>query len=266
MNLKFDKFEEQIFLNTVLIENLTDGECGTGFLIAKPFTDETVKIFLFSNKHVFWGKKDKNKKGITKNIRLTLHKLNEDDSYTLGQVHVITGSLTREEKNGYFEHPDELIDIGCANISNHFNGGLKFNMRNLNVDDFLSFSREDLYAGMQVVFIGYPSGYYDQKNFLPVMRSGTIASIPVVNFNGESRILLDAQVFPGSSGSPVFVSLGGKYRLLGIISDAIHKRIDFIEIENTTEGQEKKIYPIEWLGLGLLFTGDMIKEVYNLAK
>jgi len=42
MEIKFDKFEEQIFLNTVLIENLTDAEFGTGFLIQKRIDDKKV--------------------------------------------------------------------------------------------------------------------------------------------------------------------------------------------------------------------------------
>jgi hypothetical protein len=55
--INFDKFEEQIFFNTVLIENLSDGEFGTGFLLQKDLGNGKTKHLLFSNKHVFWGKK-----------------------------------------------------------------------------------------------------------------------------------------------------------------------------------------------------------------
>lgn len=265
MKINFDKFEEQIFLNTVLIENLTDNEFGTGFLVLKPSGEGKQKILLFSNKHVFWGKKDKDTQGIEKSIRVTLHKRNDDDTYTLGNTQTFPGKLGRNMP-GYFEHPNPAIDIACANISDLANKGIKLNINGLDIEEFTSSKRDQLHAGMNVVFIGYPSGFYDKKNFLPVMRSGTIASIPSVDFDGEPRILLDAQIFPGSSGSPVFASVAGKYNLIGIVSDGVHKNLDFVEIEKTTESSKEKVsIPREWVGLGMLFTSEMVKEVYDLA-
>jgi V8-like Glu-specific endopeptidase len=264
MEIKFDKFEEQIFLNTVLIENLTDNESGTGFVISKPVDEGKQKLLLFSNKHVFWGKRDKDTKQVKKMIRLTFHKRKSDDTYEIGQVHSFTVEINRTADQVYFDHPKSTVDVGCVNISNLNNQGIKLNIPLLNMEEFTSFDRSKLIASMKVLFIGYPSAFYDKKNSLPVMRSGTIASIPGVDFNGEPSILLDAQVFPGSSGSPVFSLIDNKYKLLGIISSGVRKGLDFVEIEKTTE-EKKSSIPVEWLGLGLLFTNDTIKEVYNLA-
>ena len=62
-----------------------------------------------------------------------------------------------------------------------------------------------------VTFIGYPSGLYDNVNKLPIIRQG-ITATPIWNqFNGESVFLIDAGVFPGSSGSPVFIYNRGSY-------------------------------------------------------
>jgi hypothetical protein len=269
MEIKFDKFEEQIFLNTVLVENLTDKESGTGFVMVKPLKVDGVdkhKVLLFSNKHVFWGKKDKDAAGISKNIRLTFHKKEADDTYKLGQTHSFEGTISRKSEKGYFDHPNQAVDVACANISNLNERGVKLNLPALSIEDFLTFERSELIAGMKILFVGYPSGFYDKKNFLPVMRSGTIASIPSVDFNGEPRILLDAQVFPGSSGSPVFASINGRYKLLGIVSDAIFRGLNFIEVEKSTDTKVEKIsLPTEFMGLGLLFTSETIREVYNLA-
>lgn len=269
MEIKFDKFEEQIFLNTVLVENITDNESGTGFVITKPIQvdgKDRYKILLFSNKHVFWGKKDKDAVGVSKKIRLTFHKKEADGNYKLGQTHSFEGIINRKSEDGYFDHPNPAVDVACANISNLTEGKVRLNLPALSIKDFLGFERSELIAGMKILFIGYPSGFYDKKNFLPVMRSGTIASIPAVDFNGEPRILLDAQVFPGSSGSPVFASLNGRYKLLGIISDAIFRGLNFFEIDKTTERETEKVkIPTEFMGLGLLFTSETIKEVFDLA-
>lgn len=57
----------------------------------------------------------------------------------------------------------------------------------------------------EIVFIGYPNGMYDERNLLPLVRRGTTATPPEIDYNGKPQALIDASVFPGSSGSPVFV-------------------------------------------------------------
>ena len=57
----------------------------------------------------------------------------------------------------------------------------------------------------QIIFVGYPSGVWDQVNLMPIMRRGTTATPMELNFEGRPEFLIDAAVYPGSSGSPVFV-------------------------------------------------------------
>lgn len=62
-----------------------------------------------------------------------------------------------------------------------------------------------------VTFIGYPNGLYDNQNKISIIRRG-ITATPIWNqFNGEEAFLIDAGVFPGSSGSPVFIYNQGSY-------------------------------------------------------
>lgn len=97
------------------------------------------------------------------------------------------------------------------------------------------------------------------------MRSGAIASIPHIDFENKKQILIDAQVFPGSSGSPVFVEVSGYYKLLGIVSEAVIKGLDYMQIENA--GETKQIgaqsYPVQFVGLGMVFKHTVVKEVYD---
>jgi hypothetical protein len=80
----------------------------------------------------------------------------------------------------------------------------------------------------EVKFIGYPIGMWDEKHNLPIVRRGMTASDPVVDFNGRREFLIDAAVFPGSSGSPVYIAddngsmlgnsfIGPRVRFLGIL-------------------------------------------------
>jgi hypothetical protein len=62
-----------------------------------------------------------------------------------------------------------------------------------------------------VTFIGYPNGIWDTKNLLPIARRGTTATPIAVDFENSPCFLIDASVFGGSSGSPVFIFNQGMY-------------------------------------------------------
>jgi hypothetical protein len=59
------------------------------------------------------------------------------------------------------------------------------------------------YAGQLVHAIGYPLGWKDRTNKLPVWKSGHVASEPDEEFDGEPRVLIDITGRPGLSGAPV---------------------------------------------------------------
>jgi hypothetical protein len=70
---------------------------------------------------------------------------------------------------------------------------------------------QELDAIEEVVFIGYPNGLFDTMNYLPILRTGTTATPIAVDYRGAPAFLIDASVFPGSSGSPVFIANRGTY-------------------------------------------------------
>lgn len=56
-----------------------------------------------------------------------------------------------------------------------------------------------------VLLIGYPDGIWDSRNNLPVVRRGITATPLRTDYEGQAAFIIDAAVFSGSSGSPVFV-------------------------------------------------------------
>ena len=98
-----------------------------------------------------------------------------------------------------------------------------------------TFSEPELSIAENVYFIGYPDNRFDVQNNLPLIRQGMIASHPKYDYNGDPVFIIDAQVFPGSSGSPVYIDLtyenikNGKIvlspkkdiKLLGIVSQTM---------------------------------------------
>lgn len=117
---------------------------------------------------------------------------------------------------------------------------------------------DDLAAVEEITFIGYPSGFYDQHNATPLFRRGITATPAWNDFQGKPAFLVDAGVFPGSSGSPVFILNEGAYTnknglvvgnrllFLGVLSDAILR----------TEANSPNVF----LGLGRVVKAERVKE------
>ena len=53
--------------------------------------------------------------------------------------------------------------------------------------------------------IGYPNGLWDEANNLPLYRNGVLASNYKFDWNDQAVFIVDLSVFPGSSGSPIFL-------------------------------------------------------------
>ena len=135
-----------------------------------------------------------------------------------------------------------------------------------------TFSEPELSVTQNVFFIGYPDDRFDKKNNLPLIRQGMIASHPKYDFNGAPLFIIDAQVFPGSSGSPVYIDLsyennkngryilGGEriFKLLGIVSQTMIRNNKLQAINTTTEYYAKEV-----LGLGIVFKSTAIRELVD---
>lgn len=67
----------------------------------------------------------------------------------------------------------------------------------------LSSADLSLGLGEQVLVIGYPKGFYDNIHNLPIVRSACVASPYGVPFQGNRYFLIDSNLHPGTSGSPV---------------------------------------------------------------
>ncbi len=76
------------------------------------------------------------------------------------------------------------------------------------IESFKSYWRDDfndLSFWDNIKVIGYPECQYDTIHNLPIFPSANLASVPSVPFEGEPKFLIDAQLKPGMSGSPVLI-------------------------------------------------------------
>lgn len=250
------KFENQIFFTTVRITiPSSDGRSnsiGTGFLASVNLRQEgEVGVFLVSNKHVYGDPR--------RTIILNFHKSkNGSDEPDLGQVHSVR---IDDFSAHYYEHPDAEIDLACINVSAFRGSENGVYSKHIHTEFFEQIDPSQLFPGSDVSFIGYPDNRFDVAHNLPILRKGSLATLPSVDFNGLKQVLIDAQVFPGSSGSPVFVIVGGRYRLLGVVTQTMIKN------------EELKAIPADYsyvvqqiLGLGIALKTELVLELLQVAR
>ena len=218
---------ESLLYTTVRIEGqLSNGgsTVGTGFFFLRGS-----KIFVVTNKHVI------------NDVKIGYFFINNTDQEDESKPTNEKISLSFNE-NDFIGHPDPSVDVAIANVSGGFNelyerGFSPFYSRTMEetipTQDQVD---EHINAIEEIVFVGYPSGIWDSVNNLPIVRKGITATPYYMDFMGEKQFLIDASVFPGSSGSPVFAYRSGSYAnregrvfngekifLLGIIARVYHR-------------------------------------------
>lgn len=197
---------EQLFFTTVRIDTIAGNGApgsGTGFFFSHKIGEENYP-FVVTNKHVV--------EGMNEGALTFLQR--RDAAPILGN-----GFRLRIDNwaQAWFGHPDPNVDIAICPFA-----PLEAHVKHQhNVDLFYRYVSNDMIPTPQqiseldavesVTFIGYPNGVWDSKNLLPVARRGSTASPLEVDFEGSPRFLVDASVFGGSSGSPVFILNQGSW-------------------------------------------------------
>ncbi|MCX5809825.1 MAG: serine protease [Proteobacteria bacterium] len=253
MNLKV--FHEQVFFTTVRIvvanQNAAGSSIGTGFLYKVPVTPDQTCILLISNKHVYGDGKTP--------IQLVFHK--KDVAQTgkpdLGQTVTLRDNSFQSV---YTTHPDSIVDLACINVSKIGNEELSIFFKTLDDNLLADFNHEQLLPGNEVWFIGYPENRFDTKHNLPILRHGYIASIPKIDFEGQRQFLIDAQVFQGSSGSPVFTTLGNQFKLIGVVARTMIKNEKLQSIPTATVLSVPQV-----IGLGIVLKSTLLVELLETA-
>jgi hypothetical protein len=114
--------------------------------------------------------------------------------------------------------------------------------------------------GEDVFIIGYPLSFHDASHNLPIFRNAMIASTYRIPFQNLPLFLIDANLHPGTSDSPVVTKpkstwvddsgntnflTGTVYYLVGVHSGTVDKKV--------TGGQE--------IGLGAAWYAELIEDI-----
>lgn len=191
-----------IYFSTTIIITSKDGRELNGNATGFFYVDINNNLFLVTNKHVIYGIDYlKNPTLEIDEFELTLHV----DKNDLSKNEAIKISLFDIHNRGYklwLEHIDSNIDVVVLPINIDRN---KYFIEPIN--DYFFESKNMIIDFEKIFVMGYPHGWYDELNNLPITRIGHLSSPFNIDFNGKPRMLGDVETHPGMSGGPVFMLL-----------------------------------------------------------
>jgi V8-like Glu-specific endopeptidase len=238
-------FEQLCFCTTRIetVDNNGISYSGTGFFFNLKIDEQRVAPLLITNKHVVRGMK----KGF---FRITTADQNGNPNY---QKH-FTISFEQDFEKMWIFHPQDDIDLCALPINVLVNAatqlGNKLFFKSFDNTLIPSSSQIQSFDAIEdIIMIGYPNGLWDSQNNMPIIRRGITATQIKLDYNGQKAFLIDASVFPGSSGSPVLICNNGGYTdkygnlnwgqsrifLLGIVNSVflsnVSGNVDFVTLQ-----------------------------------
>lgn len=240
----------------VLIEQLKQDEKGENIFVSfgTGFITEYENFnILVTCKHVVFDKEQKN---YIPNLYTSFNQKDE----TLGRRSLET--LKNDLGINWFFHKNPNIDLAIMPFGIN---QTKDDIKRMSKDMFEKI--DDLAAGEEIFFLGFPAlGIKMDKNIKPIVRSGIIALI-----QDDKTFLIDANVFPGNSGSPVFLKpsvMDFQTNTLGQIRPAkfigiINSYLPYHDVAISPQTKRPRIVFEENSGLANVYSVSHIQEVFE---
>jgi hypothetical protein len=199
MPMQIDSTAKKLLFCTVRVDTvLEDGSegSGTAFVVNHP-TPRGIAQFVVTNRHIVEG---------VRRGGLVFTQM-KNGRPVFGQRFLLN---IDEFPHAWFLHPDADTDLALVPFAPLREAAREQGVE-LYVEPIDSRTIPDLASWQQfdaledILFVGYPSGVWDQVNLMPILRRGTTATPLALDFEGQRQFLVDAAVYPGSSGSPVFI-------------------------------------------------------------
>jgi len=182
---------------------------GTGFyfIVADKAKNSNI-IFLVTNHHVLTGSApNENKPPIGDNVIFFFHK----DENATGVLKQVRFPLFTKNQDPIWISSKSCPEADVAIIP--LVSSLYQDCKVFGISEDWTKAPIKVRPTSRVTLVGYPYGYEDKVNSLPIWKTGSIASEPNVDFMGKPLFVVDVSAFPGMSGSPAFAISYGMYEM-----------------------------------------------------
>lgn len=190
------EFNTLLFQTTFKIEgSASPGSVsfGTGFFMAKPVPQSPkFRYVLITAKHVLDG------------IQADTATLNLRRKTNDGWQRVRYPIKIRDSGVPLWTGPDD-VDVAVMYVTPPQNVQIPIISTNLLADDDM-LSQFEVNPGEELTCLGYPFGAESNSAGFAILRSGRIASYPLLPTEKTHTFLFDFEIFPGNSGGPVYLS------------------------------------------------------------
>lgn len=269
--MEINSITKKLLFNTVRVDTeLMDGSAGSGTAFVVSHTHANAgrgtHTFIVTNRHLV--------DGVRRGGLVFTQKRNGQP--LLGQRFQLN---IEDFPHAWFMHPDPAVDLAIIPMR-----PLEQAARDQGVELYYQVidSRlapdahvlHALDALEEVLFVGYPSGVWDQVNLMPILRRGTTATPMTLDFEGRAEFLIDAAVYPGSSGSPVFVyqpdmprgqsHAGPKFIFAGVIAAVFFREeANHLVPAPVPANTQGTVMGSEMIDLGLVIKSQAVIDVMN---
>lgn len=150
--------------------------------------------YLITNRHVVIDELN----GYFPNVlRIIVH----NDINNIREIKNIFIKLYEAEMPLWLEHQNNReVDVVALRINEYLDGDEIVYYIN---DKLFPHTKDHPDLTQNVIIVGYPLGFFDEINFIPIVRSGMFSSPYSIPFEGQPCFLLEANIHTGASGSPV---------------------------------------------------------------
>jgi hypothetical protein len=253
-------YAQDFELNTLLM-NCTfkiegDGRLGTVFILGKPMKKDPKQAYyvLITAAHVL----DTIKSDIaTLNLRKK-----SGDTYSKKTIQI---PIRKKGHPLWTKHPD--VDVAAMYVQ--LPDEIKFDLLPANLLATDTVLQEfQIHPGDELFCLGFPYGAEANDIGFPILRSGKIASFPLMPVKKIKKFLFDFDVFGGNSGGPVYfvesnrnyaggTQIGKIQFIAGLVSEQKYVKEKITSLNETRETKYQ-------LGLAIVIHAQFIKETIEM--
>jgi hypothetical protein len=234
---------------------------GTGVLFGHPDTSNH-NVYLVTAKHVVY---DPAKNWFPEKLRIRFSWFADKSVFE----HFGSEVILRNRNNEIYwrPHPIDNFDLAVCQLNISIKEAGRSTVSPVRLENLAT--ENESFEGANILLFGYPGAVGISYWSKPLVRQGIISYVDVQDF-GKKPILIDAMVFPGNSGGPVFtiptgmtrtgsMQVGGRSTFLGIVSKAARQGMEVEKIKVNPDSTKYKSF--DFMGIGIIEPANRVKEL-----